>query len=323
MRAITDTITDTPTVPTVSIDSAAADSVSVIIPAKKSFVKSLNKAYRQVDDSLNAAVADSFRTPVFEFNIIDYLNQQPSEAADTVILTETEPVTPGWTIGLEGSTRQNKLNSNSGILTLIVLLFVAISLSFKDYRKLFSKFAEEMRSSRKSRGNAFDERSSHETRLMCLSILQYIVCGGIMLFALAARRGGVSPDDYGFTTLVSEIGVFAAYYIFDIAAYSVVGYTFAGIENMKILLRRFNSSQSILGVTLALPALIVIFYPLLSDAMIYTSVTLYVLARLLFIIKGFDIFFTNIFSLLYFILYLCALEIIPLIYVYHFALLLI
>lgn len=307
----------------VNTDNAVSDSITPAPVHKARAVSVADKAYSPVNDSLNVAVADSLRTPVFDFKIIDCLNQQTLITADTVILTETEPVTPGWTIGLEGSTRQNKLNSNSGILTLIVLLFVAISLSFKDYRKLFSKFAEEMRSSHKSRGNAFDERSSHETRLMCLSILQYIVCGGIMLFALAARHSGVSPDDYGFTTLAAEIGVFAAYYIFDITAYSVVGYTFAGIENMKVLLRRFNSSQSILGITIALPALIVIFYPLLSDAMIYTSVTLYVLARLLFIIKGFDIFFTNIFSLLYFILYLCALEIIPLIYVYHFALLLI
>lgn len=307
----------------VNTDNAVSDSITPAPVHKARAVSVADKAYSPVNDSLNVAVADSLRTPVFDFKIIDYLNQQTLITADTVILTATEPVTPGWTIGLEGSTRQNKLNSNSGILTLIVLLFVAISLSFKDYRKLFSKFAEEMRSSHKSRGNAFDERSSHETRLMCLSILQYIVCGGIMLFALAARHSGVSPDDYGFTTLAAEIGVFAAYYIFDITAYSVVGYTFAGIESMKVLLRRFNSSQSILGITIALPALIVIFYPLLSDAMIYTSVTLYVLARLLFIIKGFDIFFTNIFSLLYFILYLCALEIIPLIYVYHFALLLI
>lgn len=307
----------------VNTDNAVSDSITPAPVHNARAVSVADKAYSPVNDSLNVAVADSLRTPVFDFKIIDCLNQQTLITADTVILTETEPVTPGWTIGLEGSARQNKLNSNSGILTLIVLLFVAISLSFKDYRKLFSKFAEEMRSSHKSRGNAFDERSSHETRLMCLSILQYIVCGGIMLFALAARHSGVSPDDYGFTTLAAEIGVFAAYYIFDITAYSVVGYTFAGIESMKVLLRRFNSSQSILGITIALPALIVIFYPLLSDAMIYTSVTLYVLARLLFIIKGFDIFFTNIFSLLYFILYLCALEIIPLIYVYHFALLLI
>lgn len=307
----------------VNTDNAVSDSITPAPVHKARAVSVADKAYSPVNDSLNVAVADSLRTPVFDFKIIDCLNQQTLITADTVILTETEPVSPGWTIGLEGSTRQNKLNSNSGILTLIVLLFVAISLSFKDYRKLFSKFAEEMRSSHKSRGNAFDERSSHETRLMCLSILQYIVCGGIMLFALAARHSGVSPDDYGFTTLAAEIGVFAAYYIFDITAYSVVGYTFAGIESMKVLLRRFNSSQSILGITIALPALIIIFYPLLSDAMIYTSVTLYVLARLLFIIKGFDIFFTNIFSLLYFILYLCALEIIPLIYVYHFALLLI
>lgn len=307
----------------INTDNAVSDSITPAPVHKARAVSVADKAYSPVNDSLNAPVADSLRTPVFDFKIIDCLNQQTLITADTVILIETEPVTPGWTIGLEGSTRQNKLNSNSEILTLIVLLLVAISLSFKDYLKLFSKFAEEMRSSHKSRGNAFDERSSHETRLMCLSILQYIVCGGIMLFALAARHSGVSPDDYGFTTLAAEIGVFAAYYIFDITAYSVVGYTFAGIESMKVLLRRFNSSQSILGITIALPALIVIFYPLLSDAMIYTSVTLYMLARLLFIIKGFDIFFTNIFSLLYFILYLCALEIIPLIYVYHFALLLI
>lgn len=307
----------------VNTDNAVSDSITPAPVHNARAVSVADKAYSPVNDSLNVAVADSLRTPVFDFKIIDCLNQQTLITADTVILTETEPVTPGWTIGLEGSTRQNKLNSNSGILTLIVLLFVAISLSFKDYRKLFSKFAEEMRSSHKSRGNAFDERSSHETRLMCLSILQYIVCGGIMLFALAARHSGVSPDDYGFTTLAAEIGVFAAYYIFDITAYSLVGYTFAGIESMKVLLRRFNSSQSILGITIALPALMVIFYPSSSDAMIYTSVTLYALARLLFIIKGFDIFFTNIFSLLYFILYLCALEIIPLIYVYHFALLLI
>lgn len=307
----------------INTDNAVSDSITPAPVHKARAVSVADKAYSPVNDSLNAPVADSLRTPVFDFKIIDCLNQQTLITADTVILTETEPVTPGWTIGLEGSTRQNKLNSNSEILTLIVLLLVAISLSFKDYLKLFSKFAEEMRSSHKSRGNAFDERSSHETRLMCLSILQYIVCGGIMLFALAARHSGVSPDDYGFTTLAAEIGVFAAYYIFDITAYSVVGYTFAGIESMKVLLRRFNSSQSILGITIALPALIVIFYSLLSDAMIYTSVTLYMLARLLFIIKGFDIFFTNIFSLLYFILYLCALEIIPLIYVYHFALLLI
>ncbi|MDE5596138.1 MAG: DUF4271 domain-containing protein, partial [Muribaculaceae bacterium] len=40
-----------------------------------------------------------------------------------------------------------------------------------------------------------------------------------------------------------------------------------------------------------------------------------------FIWKGFSIFYNNIFSLVYFILYLCALEIIPLIYVFQLALL--
>ncbi|MDE6240375.1 MAG: DUF4271 domain-containing protein, partial [Muribaculaceae bacterium] len=47
----------------------------------------------------------------------------------------------------------------------------------------------------------------------------------------------------------------------------------------------------------------------------------YLLFRLVFISNGFSIFYRNIFSLVYFILYLCTLEIIPLIYVFKLALL--
>ncbi|MBP3590263.1 MAG: DUF4271 domain-containing protein, partial [Muribaculaceae bacterium] len=40
---------------------------------------------------------------------------------------------------------------------------------------------------------------------------------------------------------------------------------------------------------------------------------IYVSARLIFIIKGFKIFYNGFISLIYFILYLCTLEIVPLI----------
>jgi len=38
---------------------------------------------------------------------------------------------------------------------------------------------------------------------------------------------------------------------------------------------------------------------------------LYLVARLIFIIKGIRIFYSNLTSIVYFILYLCAVEIVP------------
>ncbi|MCH5320108.1 MAG: DUF4271 domain-containing protein, partial [Paramuribaculum sp.] len=44
---------------------------------------------------------------------------------------------------------------------------------------------------------------------------------------------------------------------------------------------------------------------------VYFAMVLYVLARIMFIVKGFRIFYTNSASIVYFILYLCSLEIVP------------
>ncbi|MBR5727625.1 MAG: DUF4271 domain-containing protein, partial [Muribaculaceae bacterium] len=43
---------------------------------------------------------------------------------------------------------------------------------------------------------------------------------------------------------------------------------------------------------------------------------LYICARFIFIFKGIRIFYSNLLSILYFILYLCGVEIVPLIVIY-------
>ncbi|MDE6169760.1 MAG: DUF4271 domain-containing protein, partial [Duncaniella sp.] len=47
------------------------------------------------------------------------------------------------------------------------------------------------------------------------------------------------------------------------------------------------------------------------------AVVFYFLTRILFICKGFRLFYDNFGSLLYFILYLCTLEIVPLVLIYR------
>ena len=115
----------------------------------------------------------------------------------------------------------------------------------------------------------------------------------------------------------------AAYYIFQLAAYNTVGYIFTSTERRSAWIAGFNASQSMLGIALIIPVLLAVFYPAADKAVIVIAASLYFIARLLFIVKGFRIFFINFSSLLYFILYLCALEIIPVLFVYKMALMIV
>lgn len=251
--------------------------------------------------------------------------QSEEMETDTTTLTENLLIpVEDWKSGMEGSSRQNTISDNSGILTIIVVLFVAISLNFKECRKLFSHFIDEL-SSNKKRENAFDEHSNHETRLTILTVIQYIIYGGIILFGIATFRtfGELSNPVYSFSSMMKMIGLFFSYYLFQICSYSITGYTFAGKEGCMKWLRAFNASQSLAGAALIFPALMILFYPVVTESMFLIACVLYIIARFIFIVKGFSIFYNNIFSSVYFILYLCALEIIPVIYIYKLALLIV
>lgn len=242
--------------------------------------------------------------------------------SDSVATATAVTIVPdNWTDGIEGTSLQISTDGNSGILTVIVALFVILSLNFKECKKLFAHFTDELLNNKK-RENAFDEHSNHESRLTILAVVQYLVYGGIILASIAVRRDEPVPaGDYSFNTLAAATGIFTAYYLFQICAYAITGYTFSGKDNSLRWLRAFNASQSLAGLGLIIPALMILFYPTAATAMSYVACGVYIIARLAFISKGFSIFYNNIFSLVYFILYLCALEIIPVIYVYKIAVL--
>lgn len=242
--------------------------------------------------------------------------------ADTITLTSTISEIPdNWISGMEGSSRQGSINGNSGILTVIVILFVMLSMNFKECRKLFSRFTDELRSDKK-RENAFDERTGHETRLTFLTVIQFLIYTGIILCGVTVIMNRTDENFIGnFARITKCIGIVSVYYIFQLCAYSLTGYTFAGKEGGKKWIRALNATQSMAGVALMIPALMILFYPGSVTAMITAAAIIYIIARLIFIYKGFSIFYKNIFSLVYFILYLCTLEIIPVIYVFKLALL--
>ena len=216
---------------------------------------------------------------------------------------------PAWHSGLEPEPREMLPGNRSGFVLVVALLLVLVLFSFSSLKAMLRFNVDELFTIRKGRDNVFDERPGAFHLLQWMLAVVFILCGGFFLACFSAPAA--SAEAIGIC-----VGLVACYYLFDLAAYSAVGYTFSTDEGRREWVRGFSASVSLLSVGLALPALVVAFYPGATFAMLSFCFVLFVLTKLLFILKGFRIFFVNFFSLLYFILYLCTLEIIPIILVY-------
>ena len=223
---------------------------------------------------------------------------------------------PDWHDGLMPEPRPMQPGNSSGFLVLIALMAVVIIFNFSHFGRVLRLYGKEVWRRRAGRDNVFDEHPAADTRVLILLLMQCVVCAGILLCAAVCRLDLVQPRAMTGLAVGGVIAVCAAYYIFELAAYSTVGYAFATPQGCREWIRGLNATQALLGIALILPAVLAVFYPPVTLAAVMSGAALYVCARLLFIIKGFRIFYDNIGSILYFILYLCTLEIVPVIFVY-------
>jgi hypothetical protein len=226
---------------------------------------------------------------------------------------EEAPAPPQWTTGLEPIPRPVTAATDSTLMGILVALLLLVTLSFRRCGRLFKTLFKDLVTVR-TRAKNFDEHTSNESRLVVLYGVQLTVYMGILLHAASNLYHGTPVMGDGFAVTGREMLLYAGYYLFQIAAYATVGYAFAVGEKRRHWMRGFNASQALLGFGLALPALTTVFYPSAATIMLQIAVCLYILARVVFIFKGFKIFYHKISSLVYFILYLCTLEVIPVIF---------
>lgn len=218
-----------------------------------------------------------------------------------------------YTEGIAPTPRNELPGYNSGIMTLMIAVFLFLTVNLRHYTTFLKTFTQNLFSVRR-RANVFDEKSTtNEARILLSLIILLCVSEGILIFTAVEARG-FALDNFRAVAIFS--GVALLYYVFQVAAYATVGYVFTTPNRAILWMKGFNASQSLLGITLAVPAIISLFYPDAATLLLSLSAVLYIIARLIFIFKGFRIFYNNSLALLYFILYLCSLEIIPLIIIY-------
>lgn len=248
---------------------------------------------------------------------------------DTIILTEdyapwnaaehaaTHTGKVGYYTGVPCIPRRPVLGYDSLVMTLVIGVFLIIAVNLRHYSTFLKTFWSNIFSVRR-RQNAFDERATVSEARVMLSLVMLLCLGeGILLYTgLNISDVEGIPTFEGVTLLIL---VALIYYLWQLGVYRLIGYVFTTRRRAVSWFKGFTSSQALLAVMLAPPAMLALFMPALGTVLTAVGLVLYVVARLFFIIKGFRIFYHNSFSLVYFILYLCSLEIIPLIFIYKIA----
>ncbi len=211
----------------------------------------------------------------------------------------------------------------SCILAGLFLLFCIIGLRFRNNSKYIAALLRNLVEVR-VRSNVFDE-TVRETSFIVLLNLLWSCSAGMVLCALLAYTMPTAPEaSYGIQALSTHpalctaicMGIMILYTCMMALAYFTVGSVFSDVVHARMWLKGFLASQGLLSVIFFPLALMLLYYPQWSEYLLWGALGSLLLGKIVFIWKGFRIFFTQFSSWVLFLYYLCSLEIVPLILTY-------
>lgn len=208
--------------------------------------------------------------------------------------------------GLEPAVRPLLPGFDSGIMTVILACIVVNALVFPTLLRLWREFFKEL--GRARRTNMATEHTAAERWIMFVALVQTLLFEALALFCVCNQGQGA----HAFQAFLGALLLAGLLMGVQLAGYSLVGYAFAPAGEIRPWLRSFVLTQTMAGYLLVLPALAALFYPMAAHVFCAICLAIYIGCRILFCIKGFTFFYTSPVSLFYFFLYLCTLEIVPL-----------
>jgi hypothetical protein len=201
---------------------------------------------------------------------------------------------------------------NWGFTIFLVCFFVSMLL-FEGRRKLLSSMLIHLFQEKNHRQSIFSESVDNEFISKLFLCLQTAILSAIIIYCAV-----VHETDFHFESIRQLFNILAisslliiAFILYKFLSTMVVGSIFFQKENIQQWNETFFSLVSLNGVALFIPALLM-FYLNEAYFLIYIVLVYLFLVELLIIYKIYVIFFQHTSHLLYFILYLCGQEIVPL-----------
>lgn len=203
------------------------------------------------------------------------------------------------------------LYDNGSMLLVLAVIFVT-TVSYRKGYKYVADFFHNI-SSVRERQNLFEDHTVKETQIMTALTANTCISGAILLYiAYGFLYHPVEPAATPVFGFVAALSAFTA--LFHIAMLGLcwlLGFIFSDKLSTGLWLDGVKASASMLGVLLAPITFAILIFPAFVKTGLIMAIILYFLARIIVIYKAFRIFFNNLQSLLYFILYLCSVEIVP------------
>lgn len=211
-------------------------------------------------------------------------------------------------------------NGMSWIYLGLIILFCFTAVKFKGSTKYLKAIFVDLTDTR-VRHNVFDE-TVKETSLLVLMNMMWIVSVGILLWVLVTIVPGNNPagslgiPDNQAKGIVLCTGVVAVYMIVIFVAYTIVGNVFSDSKLTRLWLKGAGASSALETFLMFPIALLALNYPAWEKELLIAAGIVFIIGKIIFLYKGFRIFFNQISSWLLFLYYLCSLEIVPLILTY-------
>ena len=228
-----------------------------------------------------------------------------------IILTPPEPP-PAATY------RETENNQVSFILCGMFILFLIIALRFRNNVKYAVTMFRNLIETR-TRQNIFDD-TVRETSLIVLLNILWCVCAGIIGYSVMELSFShhSHPETWVIGMLWGMV-MALAYSLFMWGCYASVGRIFGDNNQAVLWVKGFWASQALTTPAFFLMALLAISRPDFAFGAGMVAAFVFIIAKLVFIWKGFRIFFNQFSSWVLFLCYLCSLEIVPLILCYRVA----
>ena len=232
---------------------------------------------------------------------------------DTTAVSTTEIPTIPIYDGRAGVRRNPELPFKDG--GLFVLLFAELVLFF-----IFFLRRKEIVSWQTDGDTTYTRTFNHNKRLSgmnfglrTLFLLYTFLVEGSLAAVLLFTQNVPLPFGGGFARHALILALpFALFFLLQQGIYLLLTNVFAANAGGREWCDRHLIINLLLGIGIFPFTLLAAYLPESNTFCLFSAITLYLIARLLFILAGAKLFLQDFSSLLYFILYLCALEIAPL-----------
>lgn len=162
------------------------------------------------------------------------------------------------------------------------------------------------------------ESFSSQVLKVLLFCVQTVLLTSIVLYCRAVSEGIFQMESYSemFTFLWYASLLLGAFIAYKYLAYSFTSYIFFDKITRQQWTDTFSSAIGVSGVILFFPALILFYTEQIDAYGVYFVLSYFILIQMILLYRQFMLFFNKKGGWIYFILYLCAQEVIPLFLLY-------